>query len=96
MADATIEALKAQLRLLRLPTMGREFDKLAAGRRRRQSDFRSVFTPPDRIGACHPGRQARDHLADQGRADFPVEKDLRAHTTLPCCCQLSKLRRSWN
>jgi hypothetical protein len=29
MADATIEVLKAQLRLLRLPTMGREFDKLA-------------------------------------------------------------------
>ena len=28
MADATIELLKAQLRLLRLPTMGREFDKL--------------------------------------------------------------------
>jgi hypothetical protein len=28
MADATIEVLKAQLRLLRLPTMGREFDKL--------------------------------------------------------------------
>lgn len=28
MADPTIEMLKAQLRLLRLPTMGREFEKL--------------------------------------------------------------------
>jgi hypothetical protein len=28
-ADATIELLKAQLRLLRLPTVGREFEKLA-------------------------------------------------------------------
>ena len=29
MADVTIELLKAQLRQLRLPTMGREFEKLA-------------------------------------------------------------------
>ena len=29
MADATIELLKAQLRQLRLPTIGREFEKLA-------------------------------------------------------------------
>ena len=29
MADATIDLLKAHLRQLRLPTMGREFEKLA-------------------------------------------------------------------
>jgi hypothetical protein len=29
MADVTIELLKAQLRQLRLPTMGREFETLA-------------------------------------------------------------------
>ena len=29
MADATIDLLKAQFRQLRLPTMGREFEKLA-------------------------------------------------------------------
>lgn len=29
MADVTIELLKAQLRQLRLPTMGREFERLA-------------------------------------------------------------------
>ena len=28
MTDATIDLLKAQLRQLRLPTMGREFEKL--------------------------------------------------------------------
>ena len=34
MADVTNELLKTQLRQLRLPTMGREFEKLAQGRRR--------------------------------------------------------------
>ena len=29
MADVTIELLKTQLRQLRLPTMGREFERLA-------------------------------------------------------------------
>ena len=52
MADVTTELLKAQLRQLRLPTMGREFEKLArdaaasnqtfAGRRSRARPFCSV------------------------------------------------------
>ena len=73
MADATIELLKAQLRQFRLPTMGREFEKLAQGRRREQSDLRPVPAPPDRGGAGHPRRQRGRHRIKN--AGFPVEKD---------------------
>ena len=45
MADATNELLKTQLRQLRLPTMGREFEKMAQGRRVEQSNLRPVSAP---------------------------------------------------
>ena len=66
MADVTTELLKAQLRQLRLPTMGREFEKLARDAAVEQSDLRPVPAPPDRTGACRPRRQRGRH-ADQGR-----------------------------
>ena len=42
MADTVIDLLKAQFRQLRLPTMGREFEKVGAGRRREQSELLPV------------------------------------------------------
>ena len=75
MADVTTELLKTQLRQLRLPTMGREFEKLARDAAVGQSDLRPVLAPPDRAGAGLAGRQRGRH-ADQGRR-VPGRKGLR-------------------
>ena len=91
MADVTNELLKTQLRQLRLPTMGREFEKLAQGRRRGQSNLRPVPAPPDRTGARRPCHQRGRH-ADQGRR-VSGRKRLR-HLRFQCDAATSPSRRS--
>ena len=75
MADVTIELLKTQLRQLRLPTMGREFERLAQRRRREQPDVRRVVAATDRGRAGLAIGQRGGH-EDQERG-IPRRKGLR-------------------
>ncbi len=86
MADVMIDLLKAHFRQLRLPTMGREFEK-AARRCRVQSDLHRVLAPVDRGRTGDPCRQ---RIATRIKnAEFPVLKDFDTYdfSALP---QLSK------
>ena len=87
MADATIEALKAQLRLLRLPTMGREFDKLARDAAAGNQTFAQFLL---RLTELELATRAANAITSRIKdADFPVEKDFDTYdfTLMP---QLSK------
>jgi DNA replication protein DnaC len=89
MADATIEVLKAQLRLLRLPTMGREFDKLARDAAAGNQTFAQFLL---RLTELELATRAANAITSQIKdADFPVEKDFDTYdfTLMP---QLSKPR----
>jgi DNA replication protein DnaC len=87
MADATIEALKAQLRLLRLPTMGREFDKLARDAAAGNQTFAQFLL---RLTELELATRAANAITSRIKdAGFPVEKDFDTYdfTLMP---QLSK------
>jgi DNA replication protein DnaC len=87
MADATIESLKAQLRLLRLPTMGREFDKLARDAAAGNQTFAQFLL---RLTELELATRAANAITSRIKdADFPVEKDFDTYdfTLMP---QLSK------
>ena len=73
MADVTIELLKTQLRQLRLPTMGREFERLARDAAATNQTFAQFLL---RLTEARAGlaRRQRGRHADQERG-FPVEKD---------------------
>ena len=89
MADATIEVLKAQLRLLRLPTMGREFDKLARDAAAGNQTFAQFLL---RLTELELATLAANAISSRIKdADFPVEKDFDTYdfTLMP---QLSKPR----
>jgi hypothetical protein len=68
MVDVTIDLLKAQLRQLRLPTMGQESRVREAGARRCrvQPDLRRVLAPVDQGRTGDPCRQRGRH-PDQER-----------------------------
>jgi DNA replication protein DnaC len=73
MADVTTELLRAQLRQLRLPTMGREFEKLARDAAASNQTFAQFL-----LGLTELELAARGANAVAGRikdAGFPVEKD---------------------
>ena len=73
MADVTIELLKVQLRQLRLPTMGREFEKLARDAAASNQTFTQFL-----LGLTELELATRGANAVAGRikdAEFPVEKD---------------------
>ena len=87
MADATIELLKAQLRQLRLPTMGREFEKLARDAAASNQTFTQFLL---RLTELELATRAANAIAARIKdAGFPVEKDFDTYdfTVMP---QLSK------
>jgi DNA replication protein DnaC len=89
MADATIELLKAQLRQLRLPTMGREVEKLARDAAAGNQTFTQFLL---RLTELELATRATNAIASRIKdAGFPVEKDFDTYdfTVMP---QLAKPR----
>ena len=73
MADVTIELLKAQLRQLRLPTMGREFETLARDAAATDQTFAQLLL---RLTEAELSSRAANAVATRIKnAGFPVEKD---------------------
>src|SRR5579884_3387155 len=73
MPDVTAELLKAQLRQLRLPTMGREFEKLARDAAASNQTFAQFLLGLTEIELA--ARSANAVTARIKDAGFPVEKD---------------------
>ena len=73
MADVTIELLKAQLRQLRLPTMGREFETLARDAAATNQTFAQFLLRLTEVELA--SRAASAVLTRIKTAGFPVEKD---------------------
>jgi len=73
MADVANELLKAKLRQLRLPTMGREFERLARGAASSNQTFAQFLL---RLTELELGTRATNAVAARIKdAGFPVEKD---------------------
>jgi DNA replication protein DnaC len=73
MADVTTELLKAQFRQLRLPTMGREFEKLARDAASTNQTFEQFLL---RLTEIELSARAANAVASRIKnAEFPVEKD---------------------
>ena len=73
MADVTIELLKTHLRQLRLPTMGREFEKLARDAATSNQTFVQFLLSLTEIELA--ARSANAVASRIKNAEFPVEKD---------------------
>ena len=88
MADVTIELLKTQLRQLRLPTMGREFEKLARDAAATNQTFTQFLLRLTELELASPRRQ-RGRRRGSRTPEFPVEKDFDTYdfSAMP---QLSK------
>src|SRR4051794_36319805 len=83
MADVTDELLKAQLRQLRLPTMGREFERLARDAASSNQTFAQFLL---RLTELELATRATNAVATRIRdAGFPVEKDFDTYdfTAMP-------------
>ena len=73
MADVTIELLKAHFRQLRLPTMGREFERLARDAAATNQTFAQFLL---RLTEIELAARAANAVATRIKnAEFPVEKD---------------------
>lgn len=73
MADVTMDLLKTQLRQLRLPTMGREFERLARDAASSDQNFAQLLL---RLTEAELAARAVNAVAARVReAAFPVEKD---------------------
>ena len=93
MADAVIDLLKAHFRQLRLPTMGREFERLARDAAATNQNFFQFLLC---LTETELATRAANAVATRIRnAEFPVLKDLR-HVRLHRACRSSPSRRSWN
>ena len=87
MADVTIDLLKAQLRQLRLPTMGQEFEKLARDAAASNQTFVGFLL---RLTEAELATRAANAVATRIKnAEFPVLKDFDTYdfSVMP---QLSK------
>lgn len=73
MADVTIELLKAQLRQLRLPTMGREFERLARDAAANDQSHAELLLRLTEVELA--SRSANAVAARIRHAGFPTEKD---------------------
>src|SRR3954464_11552077 len=83
MADVTDELLKAQLRQLRLPTMGREFERLARDAAATNQTFVQFLL---RLTEIELASRAANAVATRIKnAEFPVEKDFDTYdfTAMP-------------
>ena len=77
MADVTIDLLKAQFRQLRLPTMGREFEKLA---RDAAASNQNYFQFLLRLTEIELATRAANAVATRIKnAEFPVLKDFETY-----------------
>jgi DNA replication protein DnaC len=77
MTDATIDLLKAQFRQLRLPTMGREFEKLA---RDATASSQNYFQFLLRLTESELATRAANAVATRIKnAEFPVLKDFETY-----------------
>jgi DNA replication protein DnaC len=77
MADVTSELLKAQLRQLRLPTMGREFERLARDAASSNQTFTQFLLRLTELELA--ARAANAVTARIKDAGFPVEKDFDSY-----------------
>jgi DNA replication protein DnaC len=98
MADVTIELLKAQFRQLRLPTMGREFEKLARDAAASNQTFTQFLLRLTEIELA--ARSANAVATRIKNAEFPVEKDFDTYDfrALPGLSKpkvLELTRREW-
>ena len=82
MADATIDLLKTHFRQLRLPTMSREFEKLARDAAATNQNYFEFLLRLDRARAGDPRRQ-RDLRRRIKNAEVPGLEGLR-HLRLQC------------
>ena len=74
MADVTTELLKAQLRQLRLPTMGREFETLARDAAATNQTFTQFLL---RLTELELAARAANAVATRIKhAEFPVENEI--------------------
>lgn len=73
MTDVTTELLKVQLRQLRLPTMGREFEKLARDAAASNQTFAQFLLSLTELELATRSANAVTHRIKD--AEFPVEKD---------------------
>ena len=73
MADVTTELLRAQLRQLRLPTMGREFETLARDAAATNQTFTQFLLRLTELELA--ARAANAVVTRIKNAEFPVEKD---------------------
>src|ERR1700693_392145 len=83
MADVTDELLKTQLRQLRLPTMGREFEKLARDAAATNQNYAQFLL---RLTELELAARATNAVATRIKdAGFPVEKDFDTYdfTAMP-------------
>ena len=83
MADVTNELLKTQLRQLRLPTMGREFERLARDAAATNQNYVQFLL---RLTELELATRATNAVATRIKdAGFPVEKDFDTYdfTTMP-------------
>ena len=75
MADATNELLKTQLRQLRLPTMGREFEKMARDAASTNQNYAQFLL---RLTELELATRATNAVATRIKdAGFPVENETR-------------------
>ena len=73
MSDVTVELLKTQFRQLRLPTMGREFERLARNAAAANQSFVQFLL---RLTEAELSSRAANAVATRIKnAEFPVEKD---------------------
>ena len=77
MADATIDLLKAQFRQLRLPTMGREFEKLARDAAESNQNYFQFLLRLTEIELAT--RDANAVATRIKNAEFPVLKDFETY-----------------
>ena len=93
MADVTIELLKTHFRQLRLPTMGREFEKLARDAAASNQTFAQFLL---RLTELELAARAANAVATRIKnAGFPGREGLR-HVRLHARCRTCPSRRSWS
>ena len=92
MADVTNELLKTQLRQLRLPTMGREFERLARDAASSNQTFAQFLL---RLTELELATRATNAVATRSRT--PDSRSRRTSTrTTSARCRTSPSRRSWS
>ena len=94
MADATIELLKSHFRQLRLPTMGREFERLARDAAATNQNYHEFLL---RLTETRAGRPAPPAAMSRRGSRMPSFRSERTSTrTTSASCRSSPSRRCWS